>query len=345
MPIKDAADIDNNFAVNKSTLNQNIEYYDAEKLNVYGVKKIDGVYRRIEYDKAKEISEKVADISSECAGGRVRLITDSPIIAIKVKYRSVSKVPNYSFTATLGFDLYNKKNYIGCFVPPMETENYFESFLDVGGKERAYTLNFPVCSEIEELKIGVLSGSTVKQASEYKIKKPIVFYGSSITQGACASRPGNTYENILSRKLDCDYINLGFWGNAFGEENMARYISSINMSALVLDYDYNAPSEEHLIRTHERFFTIIREKQPTLPIIIVSAPKIAFKGDDFERFNVIKRTYYNAVLGGDKYVRFLSGIDMLKGYEDVVLADNIHLGDCGFSIIADNLIKILKEFI
>ena len=228
----------------------------------------------------------------------------------------------------------------------METEDFYVGVLNFGGEgEETYTLNFPVCSEIEELKIGVKLGATIKKAPEYATKTPIVFYGSSITQGACASRPGNTYENILSRALDCDYVNLGFWGNALGEESMARYISSLEMSAFILDYDYNAPSVDYLNKTHERFFKIVREKQPNLPIIIVSAPKICCKGDDLERFNTVKRTFDNAVLGGDKNVRFLSGKDMLKGIEDVALVDNIHTGDCGFVRMADKLAQLLKEFI
>ena len=78
---------------------------------------------------------------------------------------------------------------------------------------------------------------------------------------------------MISRALDCDYVNLGFWGNAKGEEEMANYIATLKMSAFVYDYDYNAPSAEHLQATHEKMFKIIREKQPNLPIVILSAPK------------------------------------------------------------------------
>ena len=275
MPLKDAAAIDKNFLVPNHILKEDLVYYNANDFNVYGVTYANGIYRRMPYEIAKTVSEQVAQISCECAGGRVRFVTNSPYIAIFVKYQSVSKVPNYSNTATLGFDLYSKKRSIGCFVPALDTLETLESLINVqnNGKKTEYTLNFPVCSEIAELYIGIKQGSAIQNAPQYTIKKPIVFYGSSVTQGACASRPGNTYENIISRALDCDYINLGFWGNAMGEPEMANYIAGLDMSAFVYDYDYNAPNFKHLELTHEKMFKIIRERNPNLPIIILSRPK------------------------------------------------------------------------
>ena len=154
--MKDASALDKNFANTKSVQKEGMTYYNAEELDVYGVTYIDGVYRRMPYEIAQKVSENVAAISLECAGGRVRFSTDSPCIAIYVKYRSVAKVPNYSFTATLGFDLYAGKRYVGCFVPSMDTLHDLEGILDVNSENtlQEYTLNFPVCSEIAELYIG-----------------------------------------------------------------------------------------------------------------------------------------------------------------------------------------------
>ena len=85
MAVKDASTIDKNFFVPKEVIREGLVYHNAEELDVYGVKLIDGVYRRMEYAEAKKVSENVALISSECAGGRVRFVTDSPYIAIYVK--------------------------------------------------------------------------------------------------------------------------------------------------------------------------------------------------------------------------------------------------------------------
>lgn len=349
MAIKNAAKIDKNFIIPKNVMREGLVYYNAENFNVYGVKYIDGIYRRMLYQDAQKISSAVAEISLECAGGRIRFATNSPYIAISVKYRAVAKVPNYSNIATLGFDLYASKRYIGAFVPALDTTHSFESVIDIpqdqANEMREYTLNFPVCSEISELLIGVKQDAKIQKATDYTISKPIVLYGSSVTQGACASRPGNTYANILSRALDCDYLNLGFWGNAMGEEEMARYISKLETSAFIYDYDYNAPSVQHLQATHEKMFKIIREQNPNLPIIILSAPKYYLNQTDKERLEIIKATYQNALASGDKFVRFISGKTMLEGIQDIALADNIHPTDVGFVSMAKFIAKELKEFL
>lgn len=346
MAVKNASAIDKNFCIEKRVIREGLCYHSAEELNIHGVQRIDGIYRRMPYDIACSVSEQVGAISMECAGGRCRFTTDSPYISILVKYRSVAKVPNYSHTATLGFDLYAKEKFVGAFVPSLDVIDTFESVLDVEEKGvREYTLNFPICSEIEELYIGVKEGCILKKASKYAIETPLVFYGSSVTQGACASRPGNTYPNIISRRLDCDYLNLGFWGNARGEEEMAKYIAGHTMSAFIYDYDYNSPSVDHLAATHEKMFKIIRKRNPQLPIIIVSAPKPYPSEEDLQRYAVIEKTYQNAVAGGDKFVRYIDGSTMLKEVKNIALADNVHPGDVGFLYMANFIEKALKEFL
>ena len=345
MAIRNAQDIDKNFAIEKKIDREGMIFKSAAELDVYGVELIDGVYCRMKYDDAKAIGEMVALISTECAGGRVRFATDSHYVAIYVEYKSGAKVPNYSLTATMGFDLYAGEKYIGCYIPPLDTAEEFEGIIrfDDTPCMREYTLNFPVSSEISGLYIGVDEKSAIIGASAYAIEKPIVFYGSSTTQGACASRPGNTYENMISRSLNCNYLNLGFWGNAQGEAEMAEYIAGLDMSAFVYDYDYNSPSAEHLEATHERMFSIIRERNPDLPIIILTAPKYYHNEEFKKRHDVIERTYLNAIERGDKAVRFLSGRDMLEDVRDEALADNIHPGDIGFSKIAEHVSLALKE--
>ena len=347
MSLRDFAAIDKNFALPKDATRKNCAYYDAKHLPLYGVQHVDGVYRRMPYDVAQKVSAQVALISTECAGGRVRFVTDSRYIAIYVKYRSVSKVPNYANTATLGFDLYADRCYVGSFIPHADTMDSLESVIDVPptGEKREYTVNFPVCSEIEELLIGIEQDAYIGEPTPYAINTPIVLYGSSITQGACASRPGNTYANMLSRALDCDYINLGFWGNALGEEEMAKYIAGLTMSAFIYDYDYNSPDAKHLLATHEKMFRIIRERNPKLPIVILSAPTYREDEKTEERLAIVKQTYLNALKNGDKYVRFIAGKDIMKNIQDIAFVDSIHPGDIGFAYMAKYIGDALKELL
>lgn len=346
MPIIDAGALDSNFKEAGKLELEGLTYHDARELDVYGVTYEDGLFRRMPEDIAFSVSENVGLISRECAGGRVRFVTDSPYIAIFVKYRAVSKVPSYSNTATLGFDLYSKTRYVGAYIPEKDTETELESVVHtplVG--ENEYTIYFPICSEISALYIGVKDGCVLKKAPRYALSTPIVYYGSSTTQGSSASRPGTTYEGYISRALDADYINLAFWGNARGEEKMAEYIAGLKMSAFVYDYDYNAPSVEHLEKTHEKFFKIIRNAQPNLPIVMCSAPKYE-KDEKLERRNeIVKTTYENAVKAGDKKVVFLSGKEMLEEVKDDCLADSIHPTTVGFIEMAKHIGNALKTLL
>lgn len=338
--------LDKNFEIPSCIDKDGFTFYDARNFDVYGMKCEDGKFYRMNPDDACKISKNVLEIAYETAGGRVLFATDSPKIAIIAEYNKISKLSSYPFSATMGFDIYSNESFVGVFVPPFDATDSYESVINTpyaDGNMHEYTVNFPICSDIKRLLIGVTGGSDITRGKGYKIEKPIVFYGSSTTQGACASRPGNVYENIISRALDCDYINLGFAGNALGEEAMARYISKLDMSAFVYDYDYNAPSAEHLMATHEVMFRIIREKNPSLPIIIMSAPKPYTNEEDLRREKIIYSTYESAIQNGDRNVYFLSGSKMLEPVRDSALTDNVHPGDVGFYAIADSLITILKE--
>lgn len=345
---RDAALLDKNFDIPSSICKDGMKFYDAESLDVHGVKHIDGKYRRMSAEAAAKITENILMISSETAGGRVRFATDSPRIAIYAEYSSVAKLSNYPLSATMGFDIYSGERFIGVFVPPFDAMESYESVITApfgDGLMHEYTVNFPICSEVTRLLIGIDEGCAISSGGGYGAAVPVVFYGSSTTQGACASRPGNTYESIISRALDCDYVNLGFWGNARGDGGMAEYIANMEMSAFVYDYDYNAPSPEFLEKTHEKMFRAIRNAQPTLPIIIMTAPKPYPTETDSVRERIIYKTYKNACDMGDKNVYFLSGSEILAPVGDVALTDNIHPGDVGFAAIAAALIPILKKIL
>ncbi|MBO7520166.1 MAG: hypothetical protein J6T73_05240, partial [Clostridia bacterium] len=213
-----------------------------------------------------------------------------------------------------------------------------------GGKAREYIINLPLYSAVSELYIGLSDKSGVFKGEPYKVGKPVVYYGSSITQGGCASRPGNSYEAIISRNLNRDYINLGFSGNAKGEDEMANYIKDLPMSLFVYDYDHNAPCAEHLKATHERMFRIIRDKNPDLPVLFLSRPKHRLNSAEKERLEIIKTTYQNAIAGGDRNVYFIPGNELIDNtLEDVATVDYCHPNDCGFYAMAQKIGAVISK--
>ena len=343
--MKNISEIDSNFKVGESIQKENIKFYNALNtlFKIYGVFYENGKFRRMPENIAKLVSDGVHCLHANTAGGRVRFITDSAYVAISVVYESTGKMSHFALTGSMGFDLYVNNSYGGTFIPPYNAENY-ESIIEIWNNDiKDITINFPLYSEVKELYIGLDSNAFIKEPKPYINEKPFVYYGSSITQGGCASRPGMSYQSIISRRLDIDYINLGFSGNAKAEDTIADYIADLDMSAFVYDYDHNAPSVEHLAATHERMFKKIRNKHPDIPIIMMQRPKFTLNEDEERRLKIIKSTYENAVASGDKNVYFISGRELMKLCGDEGTVDNCHPTDLGFYSMAKALGDLIDK--
>lgn len=342
----DITKVDKNFKVGSTVNIDGIKYYPCIQapFSVHGITHDGNMFYRLPLDVACSVNEGVKNLASHTAGGRVRFKTNSPYIAISVKYAGVCKMPHFAFCGSIGFDLYADNIYVSTYSPSVDITDTYEGVIRLGGsKMREITINFPLYSAVHMLYIGLDEKCEVSAPAPYKNSVPALFYGSSITQGGCASRPGTCYQAYISRHFDLDYINLGFAGSALGEDAMADYIKEINMSAFFLDYDHNAPNTEHLLATHERMFLKIREKNPNLPIIMMSRPLKCRNFDDNARLEIIKATYENAISRGDKHVYLLDGDDLtaLCGNEGTV--DNCHPTDFGFASMADAIIKLCQR--
>lgn len=349
--MRDISLIDSNFKI-KTELNEaDIRFYDVNKppFKTHGVFYENGKFRRLPESVASTVSEGVNFLHANTAGGRIRFKTDSRYIAIHTKMLNICKAPHFAMTGSSGFDLYvfdEKEKYAGTFMPPFDIEDGYESIVYFeSAKMREVTINFPLYSEVSELYIGVNGASSVCSPTPYKIEKPIVYYGSSITQGGCASRPGSSYESIVSRRIGADFVNLGFSGNARGEGAIAEYISGLDMSAFVYDYDHNAPTPEHLESTHERMFCTVREKNPTLPILIMSRPKFYLTEDEKTRLEIIRKTYRNALNRGDKNVYMLDGKELMKMAGNDGTVDDCHPTDFGFASMAQAVGDVLEKIL
>ena len=347
---------DKNLQNNITAEGENVIWYTlpCEMFDIYGVlPEKDGLLtRRLPLQVAKSVSDGVAMLSGHGAGGRAVFATDSPFVAVKVEYEggTVPTVCNYCFS--YGFDLYkfedNKDKFIGALRPDagfdMHSAEYKVNTFNKGGMT-CYTLNFPHFSEIKKLSVGIKQGCNLGQGKKYRNDIPVVFYGSSITHGAAAGRPGNTYENFISQKYNLDYVNLGFAGQAKGEVNMAEYIAGLNMCAFVCDYDHNAPDANHLMETHYRFYEIIREKHPDIPYIMVSKPDF-YPNVDYndKRRAVIIESYNRAVASGDKNVYFIDGETLFEGdFFESCTSDGCHPNDLGFYRMANKIGTVIAK--
>lgn len=354
--MKSNTEVDENFKVETNVEREGLKFFNPEKppFKIYGVFREGDCLHRMPEETAKRVSEGVHYLHFNTAGGRVRFTTDSPYVAINAKLHRADPRTHFAHSGVAGFDIYAKtegeQRYMGTLRPATHDDSSVEGIIELcrrGDKKlREITVNMPLYGGIKSLYIGLDENSKIEAPSEYRISKPVVYYGSSITQGGCASRPGMAYEAIISRALDCNFINLGFSGNAKGEQEMTDYIKGLDMSLFVMDYDHNAPTVEHLEATHEKMFKCIRKAQPELPVLIMSRPKYYLNGDEKKRLEIVKATYDNAVRSGDKNVYFIDGRtlmnDEIKGNGTV---DGCHPTDLGFFSMAQRMIPIMKDIL
>ncbi|MEE1047228.1 MAG: SGNH/GDSL hydrolase family protein [Clostridia bacterium] len=351
--------IDKNFMLNSGLSRKDIKVYNAseEPFSVYGLippSGKDDCYRRVPADVAESVSEGVTFLAKHTTGGRVRFKTDSDYIAIYAKLNNMSKMSHMPYTGSIGFDLYCEDNgehrCLKTFVPPHDIDDSYESEFEIKNPEmREYTINFPLYSGVTELYIILGDKAKVEKCREYKYKVPVVFYGSSVTQGGCVSRPGNLFTNIISRRLDCDHINLGFSGSAKGEQEIADYIADLDMSVFVYGYDYNAHTPEYLEKTHYNMYKTIREKNPDLPIIFGSRVNFLTNADEFTPYlKIVTDTIERAKQEGDTKIYFVEGSRFWHELNagDSMFVDNSHPNDLGFmcmaNVIGEELKKLLK---
>lgn len=341
-------EVDRNMIIETTIKEPDVRFHDVRKppFELYGFYDPYGqpYFRRLPADVAEATSPGVARLSRESAGGRVRFTTDSSYIAIKVKLGPYGRNSHITLCNSAGFDLYEDtetdSRFIKPFLPPYNFENDYEQIIKLGSRRRrSVTINFPVHALVKDVYIGLQEGASLEPGKKYSNSKPVVFYGSSIVHGTAASRPGLTYEAIISRRLNLNYINLGFSGQAKGEPVLVEYMSGMDMCLFVCDYDHNAPTAAFLRETHRTVYDLFRQKNSDTPYIMISRPNIATNQSEFaERRAVVIDTYRHARLLGDRNVYYIDGESFFLGkYENECTMDAVHPNDLGFVLMADGI--------
>lgn len=325
-----------------------------EPLKIYGLAVADKTKRRF-WRLEPHIIEKIPRyefLGRRAVGGRVRFRTDSAHIAIRMTLAQAKEDINIPLSGSAGADVYlgsGKESVFLGYVAPgehvMEEVTVEKVFEKHAGMETV-TINLPRNDHLLDMEIGVDEDARMEAPPDYSVTKPVVFYGSSITEGGCASRAGNAYTSIVCRLLDADYYNFGFSGSARGERAFAEYIAALpEISVFVYDYDHNANDPQQLADTHEAFFKVVRQAHREVPVIFMSRPDVdKDRGDAEARKKIIRQTYENAVREGDHRVWFLDGGTFFgeQGRGECTV-DGTHPNALGFMRMAEALYPVLEE--
>jgi len=202
----------------------------------------------------------VWDLAHDPSGGRIRFRTNSSVIAIRLEYPGPPDGTNLHAFGQTGVDLYADGVYRGTAIasPDARPGKLIEHtyFQDQPRLDREITLYLPLYKPVKVFGIGLDAEAHVHPAKPFAVSEPVVFYGTSITQGGCASRPGMSYQAILGRMLNLDFVNLGFSGNGTGEPALARAVASIHASCFVLDFAQNNPTVDSLAQVYAPFLEV-----------------------------------------------------------------------------------------
>lgn len=303
------------------------------------------------------LPDSVRRLSKQTSGGLLRFRTDSRIIQVQARLNFADKMDHMAMTATGGFDLYADKRFVGVTRCDYDQVSYkAELFRHSERHMREFELNFPLYSGIEAFRLQLEKGARIEAPCPRPDDSPIVFYGTSITQGACASRPGRCYTSILGRKLDRPVLNFGFSSAGNGEPAVINYLAGISNPALyVLDYQANAKFDG-IKATFRAALDCLRAAHPTTPILTVSrirwTRELLETGSDFVhagesekalRFQRDEIERRNAA--GDRLCFFLDGSGLTGSDWHECLVDGLHPTDLGFERMAAGLLPVITDIL
>ncbi len=343
------SEVDKNLAVTPGTLRPDTVLHDCREscFSLHGLLWEGDTFRRIPEKLAQNTNSGVAVLHTNTAGGRLRFRTDSDHLAVIAHLPELCSFPHMPLTGSSGFDVYVDNLFRRQIIPPIDCGGKYDGIVELDGQMHEIMIGFPLYNDVTSLTVGLSEKANILPPKPYRIEKPVVFYGSSITQGGCASRPGTSYQAILSREMDFDYVNLGFSGSAAAEQCMAEYIGGLTMSAFVMDYDHNAASLDYLRASHEPFYRTIRRLQPDLPILMTSAPNNRLSAPVWEqRRQLIRENAAGFIAEGDKNLWYIDGNDLwgTDGWDSCTVDCN-HPNDLGFWRMAKAFAPALQEML
>ena len=347
------------FALLGGKLGAQVRYYDASEFPLLGKATQESAtfYERFP-DSLRTVSRgPLWELSRNSAGMSVRFRSNTTQVVLKWEVLLDRHMNHMTDVGIKGLDLYcwekdlNQWRFVNS-ARPTGKANQVTIVANMEPKDREFMLYLPLYDGIISLNIGVDTAAVMEQpVYTYPCReKPVVFYGTSILQGGCASRPGMAHTNIISRRLNRECINLGFSGNAFLDWEVAQIMADVDASVFVLDFVPNA-SVKQMEERMEGFYLIIREKHPTTPVVFIEDPVFAHAyycksiAAEIERKNqMLNKQFDKLKQQGEKHI-YLVHSDNMLGKDGEATVDGIHFTDLGMMRYADLLTPVIKKLI
>jgi hypothetical protein len=334
---------------------QNIRYVDAAELLMIGKAKVtDTLYHRISASDTRAMPDAIKRLAKRSAGIAILFETNSTSIRAKWKLHEEVYRANMTPAAHSGLDLYCLRNgkwqFIRVALPDKGTSQLQVIVERMDSTLKQFMLYLPLYNTVDSLQIGIDNNAIIRSPATPAIdtSKRVVIYGSSIVQGASASRPGMAYPAILQRQFGYDFINLGFSGSAKMEPALAEYLATVRADCFVLDCIPN-PTPQQIEERSYPFIKYLLTHRPEVPIIIVET---VFRenahwdqrlGERVRAQNkAIRQTWEQLKKEGYKNIYYVES-SLLTGNDHEATIDGVHLTDLGFSRMAAALQPVIKK--
>ncbi|SKB85905.1 SGNH/GDSL hydrolase family protein [Daejeonella lutea] len=332
----------------------NSKYYGKESFLIEGTgipeSEKESPYDRLPLASKGKVRQAVWDLSKNSAGLTARFITNSPSIKVKWGVLNDTKLNHMASTGIKGVDLYCKVNGKWVYVNtgrPTAIENEATLLTSLAPGEHEFKIYLPLYDGTTHLEVGIDSTSYIKKPNPETLL-PIVFYGTSILQGGCASRPGMAFTNIISRKMNVDCYNFGFSGNGRMDPPVVDVISKIKASFYVIDCLPNMTPKQ-VTDSVMPLAKALRAKNPSTPIVFVENieyARIPFEASIKKSFedknNALKVEFAKLQKEGMKGLYYISSANAI-GDDNEGTVDGTHMTDLGFMRYADYLIGKFKD--
>jgi len=309
-----------------SQVENGVRWYDIRQLGVEGQgwQDVKLPYDRLPGKAEGKVRDAVWGLSRHSAGMCVRFVTASP--AIHARWTVTSDrlaMPHMPATGVSGLDLYGKDEQGRwrwvAVAQPKEKSNTVVLANGIKPVPREYLLYLPLYNGVSSVEVGVPEANQIADAADHAADraKPIVFYGTSITHGACASRPGMVHTAILGRRYQRPVINLGFSGNGRMEPEVGELLSELDAAAYVIDCCPNLGPADTATRT-KPLVEQLRKARPETPIVLVEdrrytdawlIPSKAERNDG--NHQALRQAFNELTKAGVKHLYYISGDNLL----------------------------------
>jgi CubicO group peptidase (beta-lactamase class C family)/lysophospholipase L1-like esterase len=299
-----------------------------------------------------DVRDAVWDLSRHSAGLSVRFTTNATRIRMRwTVTQNRLALPHMPATGVSGLDLYAREgrgwHFVGGARPTETPTNETDVIVGLPPSPREFRAYLPLYNGVSRLEVGVPEDASFRFEAP-STRRPIVIYGTSITQGCCASRPGMAYPAMLGRRLDEPVINLGFSGNGKAEPEIARLLAELDAAVFVLDALPNLTPAQ-VVERMPAFIDTIRAARPRTPIVLVEHlpyPNLRFrasKAADVATANAsLRRIYDERRKAGDRYLTLVSSATLLGDDGDGTVDDS-HPTELGFARMVDGLEPSLRR--